>query len=86
MRPVDGIVAGPGQWCLSNSDDEYLIHFENIDEVADLNILNESGRFRARWIDVKTGRFSPGGMFDAGKSSPLHVKTRVLWLSRTVTE
>jgi hypothetical protein len=81
MRPVEGMVAGPGQWCLGNGEGEYLVYVENVGDLVDVNTLNESQRYRAGWIHAKTGELSPGGMFIAGDSHRLRAESNVLWLS-----
>jgi hypothetical protein len=82
MRPIDNNVAGPGQWCLGDGDGEYLIYLEKAGETVDLSVPDESGRFRVRWIDAKTGTLSSDDVIIAGQPQQFRAKTNVLWLSR----
>jgi hypothetical protein len=86
MRPIDNIAAGPGQWCVGDGDGEYLIYRENVGDTIDLNLPNESNRYRVRWIDAKTGELSSDSVIIVGQPHQLRAKMNVLWLSRVVRE
>jgi hypothetical protein len=86
MRPVDGVVAGPGQWCLGNGDGEYLVYFENVGESVALKVPNELNRYRVGWIGAKTGKLSSDNTIIPGNSSRMRAQENVLWLSRVDRE
>jgi hypothetical protein len=82
LRPVDGVVTGPGRWCLARPDGEYLIYSVNGDEFIDVNLFDESASYRAQWIDPKTGSVAIGQEVAGATPHRLHVVKSVLWLSR----
>jgi hypothetical protein len=82
LRPVDGIVSGPGQWCLGHDGGDYLICTEKTGEVIDVTLPTDSASFRARWVDPTTGEVTAVGEFNAGGPLRLRADSNVLWLSR----
>jgi hypothetical protein len=82
LRPTDGIVSGPGQWCLAAPGRDYLIYAERTDRPIVLDLASDAGNYRAHWIDAKTGAVSEGDTIAAGKRVELPAHANVLWLEK----
>jgi hypothetical protein len=83
LKPTDGIVAGPGQWCLGAPGRDLLIYTEHANEPIELTLEPELVSYRAHWIDAKTGEDTTGEEVTAARPLKLPAKSNVLWLERT---
>ena len=60
LTPADGIVTGKGQYCLANSDRNYIIYTNTIGGEIEVNVSNKAMRYRVHWIDSNSGEIQPG--------------------------
>jgi hypothetical protein len=81
LKPADEIVVGDGVWCLGNRTGDYVVYTPTAGDSLRLKLPKGSGKFRAHWIDVKTGEQASSEPI-AGDDIELRAKTNVLWLER----
>jgi hypothetical protein len=86
LTPTNGIVTGNDQYCLANSDRDYLIYTDKIDREIEVTVPNASTRYRVHWIDSSSGEMQPGNEAVAPRPIRLRAKSNVLWLERANTE
>jgi hypothetical protein len=83
MRPVEQPEAAPATWLLSDGSGNYLIYGPAADITIANNSTPESGTYRARWIDPKSGEIVTDERLDL-HSGQVEMKTNILWLTPTV--
>ncbi len=82
MRPVDSVVDGDDTWCLADERGEYLIYSPKRQGSIELHLPDTRARYRARWLDAKTGKVLEQSDVAAGKRLRLPAVSPVLWLTK----
>jgi len=83
LKPTDGVVAGPDQWCLTSPGRDYVIYTTRVGQPIEIPFQSELASYRVNWIDAKSGEVTTDQEVTAAGPVKLPAKTNVLWLERT---
>lgn len=86
LSPANEIVTSNSQYCLANSDRDYVIYTDTIGREIEVNVPNASTRYRVHWIDSKSGEMQSDEEVVAARPIRLRAKSNVLWLERAGAE
>lgn len=82
LAPVDGIVTGKGQYCLANSDRDYVIYTDSIGGEIEVKVPVASTQYRVHWVDSNSGEMKSSEEVAESRPIRLRPKSNVLWLER----
>jgi hypothetical protein len=82
LMPAEGIVSNSGQWCLSNTNGDYIVYTVATDREIEVNVPAGPTGYRVRWIDSNSGEIQSDEIIAAARPMRQRSKTNVLWLER----
>jgi hypothetical protein len=81
LRPDENVVDAPGQWCIADDGNNYLIYCEFPGKSIDARLRGAPHDYRVHWINTQSGEQTDGAPV-SGSQITVPAKSQALWLER----